>query len=233
MRTPKKTAALVLVGAVGLSSVAYGVGTQIGGGSADAARNGGSEDGGRWRGGPGLEDLAKELGVSASDLRKAFRDFHKENGDERRQAFAADLAEALGKSVEEVEAALEKVEGERGRRSAPWRGLNQLADALGVSRNELLDALQKVRGSGDRNWKEHRDELVKFLADRFNLSEQKVRDALAKAPAGGPCGPGRGGPGMGGPPGDGPPGGPMGMRGGPPGGMDGPPEGFDGGPGQF
>lgn len=224
MRTPMKTAALVLVGAVALSSVAYGVGTQIGGGSADAANESGSQDRGRWRGGPGLGDLAKELGVSASELRKAFRDFHEQNGDERRQDFAAALAQALGKSTEEVEAALEKVEGQRG--FAPWRGLNRLADALGVSRAQLLDALREVRGGADRNWKEDRDELVQFLADRFNLSEDKVRDALAKAPKGGPCGPGRGGPG-----------GPMGMGGpgGPPGGpgADGPPGGFGGGPGPF
>jgi hypothetical protein len=226
MRTPTKTAALVLVGAVALSSVAYGVGTQIGGGSADAAR-GGSQDSSRWRGGQGLENLAKELGVSASELRKAFRDFQNQNGDERRQGFAAALAKALGKSTEEVEAALDKVEDQRGG-FAPWRGLNRLADALGVSRSQLLDALQEVRGSAEGNRKDHRDELVTFLADRFNLSEDKVRDALDKAP----CGPGRGGPGgpmgMGGPPGGGPPG-----MGGPPEGMSGPPEGMDGPPADF
>jgi transcriptional regulator with XRE-family HTH domain len=227
MRTPTITTALVLVGAVGLSSVAYGVGTQIGGGSADAARNGGSGEEGRWRGGAAAEDLADKLGVSTRELRNAFRDFHEQKRSDGREAFAAKLAEALGKSVEEVEAALEKVESERSGRVGPWRGLNRLANALDVSRAELIDTLQQMREANDKNWESHRDDLVKFLAERFNLSEDKVRDALPDAPPAGAGGPGR----------HGGPGGPMGMGGpgGPPGGpgADGPPGGFGGGPGPF
>ena len=70
MRSPRKTTAIILAGAAGLASVAYGLGTQTDGGSASAARDNGSQadwrDGG-WRGRPpGFNGLAKKLGVSAA-----------------------------------------------------------------------------------------------------------------------------------------------------------------------
>jgi hypothetical protein len=212
MRTPKKTAALVLVGAVGLSSVAYGLGTQIGGDSASAARNGGSGDDGRWRAPAVAGDVAEKLGVTKRELRNAIQDFHEQKRSEGQDAFAAKLADALGKSVEEVEAALDEAKKARADRVGAWRGLNRLAKALDVSRADLIDALQTLRQDNDKNWESHRDDLVKFLADRFNLSEDQVRDALPDEPPAG----------AGGFRGHGGPGGPMGGPGGPPGGFGGP-----------
>ena len=69
----KKTAAIVLAGAVGISSVAYAIGTQAGdGSSAAAARQ--NADGHRTFAPPGFTDLAQELGVEAGALRDALRD---------------------------------------------------------------------------------------------------------------------------------------------------------------
>jgi hypothetical protein len=97
MRSPnRKTTAIVLAGAVGLSSVAYGLGTQTGDGSSAAAVQGNA---GIQRdfSPPGFTDLAKELGVDADALRTALRDYHDQQHNQMRSAFATALADALGK----------------------------------------------------------------------------------------------------------------------------------------
>ena len=294
MRSPRKTTAIILAGAAGLASVAYGLGTQTDGGSASAARDNGSQA--DWRDGrpPGFNGLAKKLGVSAAELREALEAFHEEKEGDGRDGFASALAEALGKPVDEVqaafdsiadnhkarfaaklakalgveaadvEAALEELKDERpddpgdfpaalaeklGVEAADveaalenlrsdWRGgprgdhhgmsLRRLAAALDVTRAELRKALKEVRSGADERIEDGRADLVKFLAERFNLSEEKVEAALpdfAGMGPGGPHGPGGfGGPGgPGGPGGFGGPGGPGG-----PGGFGGP-----GGPGGF
>ena len=101
--------------------------------------------------------------------------------------------------------------------------LGQLAEALGVTRAELRTAFRELRNDRPERGDLHAD-LVKFLADRFGLSEAKVEAALPEF-GGGPGGR-RGGPG-------GPPGGPGGFGG--PGGPPGGPGGFGGpgGPGGF
>jgi hypothetical protein len=276
MRSPKKTTAIVLAGAVGLSSVAYGIGTQVGDGSSLAAdRNNAASQPGFVP--LGLDDLANELGVETDALGDALRDYHEQKHAEMRSAFAAALADALGKSAEDVEAALDSIESKRQARFVdrlaqalgadaaavraaleelrnerpgpgdfpaalaaklgveaddvaaalmevrPPRGprpelhhpavaLRQLASELGVTRAELRKALRKVRADADPDRKDRRDDLVKFLAERFDLSEAQVDDALPKFPGPGPggpqgpCGPGgpggfgRFGPGPGGPP---------------------------------
>ena len=126
-----------------------------------------------------------------------------------------------------MEAALENLRSD-------WRGgprgdhhgmsLRRLAAALDVTRAELRKALREVRSCADERMEDGRADLVKFLAERFNLSEEKVEAALpdfAGMGPGGPHGPGDRGPG--GPGGFGGPGGPGG-----PGGFGGP-----GGPGGF
>jgi len=276
MRSPKKTTAVVLAGAVALGSVAYGLGSQTGDGSAaargDAARSG------DWGPGPGagFDDLAETLGVDVDELGSALRDFHDQKMTERRAALATALAEALGKSREDVEqaltrrheaeharvakrladelgldadkveAALEKVmdadreDGEHGpgaffddlaaelgvsadaieeafreagprRREGRHRGpeLSGLAAALDVSRAELRRALRSIR-SGEHADRNPSDELAAFLAERFDLDQSKVEDALDELPGphwGGPHpgGPGWGGPHLGGPGPVGPP----------------------------
>jgi hypothetical protein len=181
---------------VALSSAAYGIGTQAGDGTA-AARDGTAQNGGPrggWERPPGLgfEGLADELGVDAAELRDALADFHEQQDGARRDAFAAALAEALGKPVDDVEAALEEVgPGDGARR--PCGGhvpLRQLAAALDVTRPELRKALREVRASADSAWEDRRDDLVTFLAERFGLSEDEVEQALPDLPRPGPPGPG-------------------------------------------
>lgn len=274
MRTPRRTTLIILAGAVALASGAYAIGTQVGGGSAAA----GDSDARARTFGPGepFDDLADALGVDADELRDALADFGGQHRVERRDEFAAALADALGKSTEEVEQALEerhdaaraafakrlaaaldrdagevdaaldkvmdraKRDGPRGpgdfiddlaselgvsadrledalRETGPPGlgrhdacggpgplGLDQrgLADALDVTPAELRSALRQVWRDGMTDRADDEGELAEFLAKRFNLSVDKVDDALEDAlPP--PPEPGfRGGPG----PGFGPPG---------------------------
>ena len=88
MRSPKKTTSIVLAGAVGLSSVAYGLGSQAGDGSSVAAAgdNAGAPRGCAER---GLRNLAKRLGVDDEGMRDALRDYREQQCREMRSAFAA------------------------------------------------------------------------------------------------------------------------------------------------
>ena len=270
MRSPRKTTTLIVVGAAGLASAAYGLGTQIDGGSASAARDSSAQ--GDWRygsrdGGADLDALAEKLGVTAAQLRDAFADFHADKRGDGRDAFASALAEALGKPAAEVEQALDSLHERRLTRFATkladalgvdaadvkaaleelkdddsrefgdfpadlaeklgleaadvedalrelrpdeMRGdrhgmsLRRLAAALDVTRAELRKALREMQSGADERFEERRAELVEFLAERFNLSKEKVEDALPDfAGPGGPGGRGPGGPGFGGPGGPG------------------------------
>jgi hypothetical protein len=301
MRFALKTTALVVVGAVALALLAYGIGTQVGGGSA-VAENDGSSSGDRdgwqrddWDRGPGADfgGLADELGVDANRLEDALRDFHDQKEGAMRDDFAAALAKELGISTDQVKAGLDRLGKQRVDRfskrladelgvdadrvkaaldrldtdrphdpadfaeqlakdlgldvdkveQALWsvgpgmdgwhRGgatsLRRMASALGVETGDLRRALRALRDDAGTRLKDKRDELARFLADRFNLSVDKVKEALPDPPRGdfrgwhrgGPPGPG--GPGFG-------PGGPGGPGFGPggPGGGPGP-----GGPGGF
>ena len=201
MRSQSKTAAVVLAGAVAVASAAYGIGTQTGGGTATAggglARDGGSrgdcERGLRF----GFGGLASELGVEAAELRQALEEFHERSEGEHRDAFAAALAEALGKSTADVEAAFKKVRpgDHEGRHGHPALSLRRLARALDVTRAELRRAFGEVRAGAESAWEERRAELVTFLAERFGLSEEKVEEALPEFRGPGWHGPGRHGPG--------------------------------------
>jgi transcriptional regulator with XRE-family HTH domain len=279
MRTPHKATALVLAGAVGLASAAYGIGTQEGDGTATAdSQNGTAARGFDHGPPPGFSDLADKLGVDADKLAQALRDFHEQERGDMRTAFAQSLADALGVSVDkvnqafaqiedahksrfaarladalgldtaDVKAALDKLAQDKPDgpgafeealadelgvsadkvREALWSlrpeprarrhdrhhaaPLRQLASALDVTRAELRKGLREVRAGADSAWEQREAELAAFLADRFNISADKVGDALADLPRpdrgpgprghGGPDGPG----GPGGPPGPGGPG---------------------------
>ena len=138
MRSHKKTTAIVLAGAVALGSVAYGLGSQAGDGSA-SARGDARRAAPGSRPGPDFSSLAEELGVDADELRDALRDFHDQKETDRRAAFATALADALGKSREDVEQALEKrLDAERAKHA------KRLADALGLKADDVEAALEKV-----------------------------------------------------------------------------------------
>jgi hypothetical protein len=231
MRTSRAAMIAVLAGAVALASAAYGIGTQADDGTAAARGDRAERDRGErgdWGFGPPealFGDLAGELGVDADELRDALEDFHRQRADEPRNEFSAALAKALGKPVDDVEAALEEAEpGDRRRGPCgPGVSLRRLATALDVTQAELREALREVRAGADEAFDARRDALVKFLADRFGLSEDKVRNALPDFPGRFGHGPGRFGDGPGrfgdGPGrfGDGPPGPPPGDWGGMPG----------------
>jgi transcriptional regulator with XRE-family HTH domain len=282
MRFPTKTTAIVVAGAAGLASVAYGIGTQTGGGASEAAATGGAANQ-RGFAPPGLNQLAKRLGVDADALAKALRDFHQREHQDMRASFAKALADALGKSADDVQSALDLLESqrearfagelaralgvdadavqkaldelqdegpsdhgdfaaalaqklnvdandveaalmklhprERGERHRDATALRRLAAALDVTPADLRRALSELRRNAELEPPRHRDELVKFLADRFNLSEDKVDQALPSFPRSHAYGPhgrddhdGPGGRFRGGgpgpfmpPPGDGPP----------------------------
>jgi Clp amino terminal domain, pathogenicity island component len=206
MRTSKAAIAAVLVGAVALASAAYGIGTQTDDGTAaargDRAEGDRGERGERDFGPPEalFGDLADELGVDADELRDALMDYFEQREGDRSDDFSAALAEALGKPVDDVEAALEAAEpGERRRGPCgPHVSLRRLAAELDVTRAELRKALREVRAGADEAFEARREGLVKFLAERFGVSEDKVRNALPDFPGRFGDGPGRFG--------DGPPG---------------------------
>ena len=204
MRSSKKAAtAAVLAGAVALASAAYGIGTQTGDGTAEAARDGRAQDEPRLM--LRFDGLADELGVDADALEDAMRDFHEQEGGEVRDAFASALAEALGKPVDEVRAALDEVGPGEGRRPgcAPHVSLRRLAAELDVTRGELRQALGEARSGMDSSFEQRHEDLVTFLADRLGVSREQVEEALPEPPApgdrprfgpGGPPPPGHGGP---------------------------------------
>jgi predicted transcriptional regulator len=276
MKSPQKATALVLAGAVGLASAAYGIGSQTGDGSASAGSGTGTVDRGFDRGAPaGFDDLADALGVDAAELEEAMRDFHDQQGTDRRSEFASALAQALGISADKVNEAFAQIEDSRKTRFAtklanelgleasqvkaalekladdrpadpsefaealanelgvevekvedafdalrPEPGakrrdthraepMRELASALDVTRAELRKALKELRAGADSRWEQREADLAAFLADRFNLSADKVEEALADLPRperghgrrghGGPGGPGFGPGGPGGP----------------------------------
>jgi hypothetical protein len=183
MKPSKAATAAVLAGAVALASAAYGIGTQTGNGTAEAARD---------RQAPAeprlfmrFDGLADELGVDADELEDAMRDFHEQEKGEVRDAFASALAEALGKPVDEVKAALDEVGPGEGMRPgcAPHVSLRRLAAELGVTRAELRKALSESRAGMDSSFEDRHEDLVTFLADRLGVSKEKVEEALPEPPS--------------------------------------------------
>src|SRR5215211_5610717 len=144
MRTPRRTTAIILTGAVVLASGAYAIGTQAGGGSADArdSRAGAPP----FPPGEPFDALADALGKSTEEVEKALEQRH----EAEQSAFAKRLAAALDLDPADVEAALEKVMDGAGRGGPqpPGDFIDDLVSELGVSTDRLEDALREVRPPG-------------------------------------------------------------------------------------
>ena len=181
----KRKTAAALAGAVVLGSAGYAFGTGTSGGAANAAAGPGSGYapagyGGEGRDrGPrraGLSDLASRLGVSEDKLRtalEAVRDDAGPKGD-RDDRFQV-LADALGKTTAEVEAAFERLHDALQDEFAA-----ALAKELGVEAAKVSAALEKLRpDEGDR--RERRGgprEAFGDLASELGVTEAKLRSAL-------------------------------------------------------
>jgi hypothetical protein len=208
MPTQRRTSIIVVGGALAVASVAYGLGTQAGDGTAvaDNGQEGERGMGIAFRGGPdcGAAGLADRLGVDEQKLEDALRDYRESHAGDVKMSFPSDLADALGISEDKVQAALDKLHGQRERRferrfeergalPKPPGGppaisfhfglpLRELASELGVTRSELRAALREVGQNGaDRMRRESRD-LAEFLADRLDLDVDKVLNALPAGP---------------------------------------------------
>ena len=126
----KLTRSAAVAGAAAAAAfAAYGVGSQVGGGSADAAKSGGSSNNGNSRSQSGtaprdrgLAALAQRLGVSEDKLRTALEELRSagEGPGERHADLAAALAKELGVDQAKVEAALQQARPDRpNRRNGP------------------------------------------------------------------------------------------------------------------
>lgn len=185
----RKTAA-ALAGAVVLGSAGYALGSGSGDGAASAAAGSASGTapagygpgaGPRERGprGARLADLASRLGVSEAKLRSALeavRDDVAPQG-ERRDDHVKALADALGKTTAEVQAAFEKLHQARQDEFAAT-----LAKELGIPASKVSAALDKLRAA-DKDGRERggRREGLAGLAKELGVSSAKLRSALQAA----------------------------------------------------
>jgi hypothetical protein len=199
----KKLATLLGVGVV-LSSGAYALGTQTGGGGALASGSNASASGAApakgtavvsghrgaggpgFRGGAGLDDLATKLGVSETALRDALQAVRDaKTPAERRTELTQALATALGKPVDQVTSALSSVLPDKPDRDRV-RGqfAADLAKALGVDTAKVQAGLDKARqdfGNGNRGRRGFRaglDTVVNDIAAATGVDAAKVRSAL-------------------------------------------------------
>ena len=196
MQRNRRTSIIVVGGALAIASIGYGLGSQADDGTAVAGSDRGAARGPAFEHGPppGFGDLADTLGVEASRLEDALRDFHERKHADRRQDLAKKLAEALDVPVNRVTAALDAQEERLRKRfeardgRPPHHGarhralpLRQLSAALDVTPAELREAFGEIRPDRPRletKWKQHQQELAEFLAERFDLEVEKVTDAL-------------------------------------------------------
>ena len=178
MQFPKTATALVLVGAVGLASAAYGIGSATGGGSATADPEAPAVKRHFEIGPPpGFDDLADKLGVDADELADAMRDFHEQEASEHRDDFTNALAKALGVSADKVEQAFDEI-GEVHK----VRFDERLAEELGVDAAKVEDAFDAVRPP--RPPVRHRGEPVDKLAAALDATRAELRKALREVRAG-------------------------------------------------
>jgi hypothetical protein len=204
----KKLATLLGVGVV-LSLGAYTLGTQAGGGGALASGSNASASGsgsaqsagkvafdrrgpggraGFRRGGFGLDNLATKLGVSQTALENALKAIRDEKTPaQRRTELTQAFATALGKTPDQVTAALNSVLPNKPDRA---RGdfAAALAKALGVDTAKVQAGLDKARqdfrngnGNGNRDRRGFRgsiDTVVNDIASATGVDAAKVRSAL-------------------------------------------------------
>jgi AraC-like DNA-binding protein len=179
-----RTTAIALTGAVAVSSVAYGLGSQRGDGSAAALGGAPSTESASDRGagpfgghrGPGLGDLADRLGVSTDKLEAALEDIRGDrSGPEDHHAeMAEDLASELGVPADRVTAALEKLRGDHGDRHEELTAA--LASKLGVGASKLRAAFEELRGDGRRDRGPRAGAAA--LARELGIGAAKVRSAF-------------------------------------------------------
>ena len=189
----KKTAA-ALSGALVLASGAYALGSQAGDGAALAGSTStsSSQQAGRPFGpGPHRDDLsglARRLGVSQPKLRSALAAVRPDRRDDHERVVAKALAAALGLSTDRVQAALEKLHGQRKLKRDDRRAdgrdafAQALATRLGVSVAKVRAGLEAVRP--DRRGAGPPDPGT--LAQKIGVSEDKLRAALDDVRPGGP-----------------------------------------------
>jgi biotin operon repressor len=180
MQRQRRTTIIVVGGALAIASVGYGLGTQAGDGTA-IADNATEQDGsGAERGGapplpfergapPGLSALAGKLGVEQTALTQALRDYHDQHAADRRDEFAAKLAEALGISSAKVKSAFEGLRAKHEDRFA-----TKLANTLGVDAAKVKAALEKLEGDRPHT----PGDLAQKLADELGLDVSDVESAL-------------------------------------------------------
>ena len=178
-RTTRTAAALA--GAAAAASGAYALGTQADDGSALAGGTRGASSavavgyGGSGPGGPRLNGLADELGVSEARLREALEKVRPERKRPQREDHAADLAAALGVSEAKVREAFEQVGADRHAGIA-----RALAEALDKPVADVRPALEKAHDAAhaDGARRGDRDALLSTLASELNVSRDKVASAL-------------------------------------------------------
>jgi hypothetical protein len=181
MQSKRRTTIIVVGGALAVASVGYGLGTQVGDGAAIAGSEQGSDSEPR-RGAPpgfgemgqppGFRSLAHKLGVSTSELARAFRAFHESEEAGRRDDFAAALAKALGISTEKVTGAFEQLHQQHETRFAA-----RLAEALNVDADKVKAALDKLKADTPG----HPEDFAQALADELGVGVTDVRRALFEA----------------------------------------------------
>jgi hypothetical protein len=203
----KKLVTLLTVGVV-LSSGAYALGSQAGNGGALASGSNASASGssssaggsagvtnvsdnrgpgraGFRRGGFGLDNLASKLGVSETALENALKAIRDAKTPEQRRAeLTQAFATALGKTPDQVTAALNSVLPDRPDRD---KGRGQfaadLAKALGVDAAKVRAGLDKARQDfqgqqGRRDRRGNIDTVVNDIASATGVDAAKVRSAL-------------------------------------------------------
>src|SRR5215217_1631547 len=191
MTTKVKNTAIVLGGAVALSSGAYALGSQSGNGDAQAVtsssprtaavaststqsrptfRRGGFGRG-RGFGRPVFDDLASKLGVSTAALQAALRDL----GPDVRADHEQGLADALGVSEAKLRAALEKLRPDMGERHDDLA--KALAEKLGVAESKVTSAFDTLRAQGPPQ-RGDRSDRRKALADAIGVSEAALEKAF-------------------------------------------------------
>jgi transcriptional regulator with XRE-family HTH domain len=175
-----RTTAIALTGAVAVSSIAYGLGSQRGDGSAAAVGNIGAAERGHHRG-PDIAELADRLGVSSDKLEAALEDLRPDrSGPEDHHAeLAADLAAELGVPADRVTAALDKLRGEHGDRHEELT--EALATELGVAAAKLRSAFRALRDELGPPRRADHDDFAADLAKELGVSESAVSTALEHA----------------------------------------------------
>ncbi|MEA2307906.1 MAG: hypothetical protein QOI65_192 [Thermoleophilaceae bacterium] len=144
-----RTRVIVVAGSLALASTAYGIGSQAGDGTSDAASRKSSKVTASGPGDPAAS-LAKRLGVSEAALRTAFEDIRKSEsppGGDPRARFEKALAGALGLDQSKVTAALDQLKSKHDaeEKARHDKFAKSLASELGIDAGKVTAAFDKLR----------------------------------------------------------------------------------------